>query len=145
MESSLGAEKKAIPKIWGGDYRGGKEDINKKRSRLSGSLFPENPSPSVPLEVLAEAPKWLETLAGWFGRPHGNFLAEELVDAHNVEARHRPTPNDIETLRRYYTASHPAGRDFRRRSLGALLTHWTTELDRARMHARSIAKSEVRL
>jgi hypothetical protein len=122
----------------GGDYRGGKEVFKNKRYR-------NNPSPSVPLGTLAESPKWLETLAGWFGRPHGNFLAEELVDAHNVEARHRPTPNDIETLRRYYTASHPAGRDFRRRSLGALLTHWTTELDRARMHARSIAKSEVRL
>jgi uncharacterized protein YdaU (DUF1376 family) len=144
-EIESGSGKEGDSQKLGGDYRGGKEDIKKKRERLSGSLFPENPSPSVPLSALTEEPKWLETLAGWFGRPHGNFLVEELLDAHDVETRHRPSPNDIETLRRYYQATHPAGRDFRRRSLGALLTHWTTELDRARMHARSAAKSEVRL
>ncbi|MDB6137714.1 MAG: hypothetical protein JWO94_786 [Verrucomicrobiaceae bacterium] len=41
-------------------------------------------------------------------------------------------PDDLATLRIYYQATLPQGKDFRRRDLFTLLTNWSGELDRAR-------------
>lgn len=121
----------------GGDYRGGKEKKKKKTTSLSPIL--QIPPKRPPLE---SAPAWLASVCLWFGRAQGDFSPAEQAAAEQVEVDNRPKPADIAILGRYYSAAFPAGRDFRRRSLGALLANWSTELDRARLHARTAKRQE---
>ena len=120
----------------GGDYRGGKE--KKKNKTLLSSSFKTPPK----RPPLGDAPAWLASVCLWFGRAQGDFSPAEQAAAEQVEVDHRPKPADIAILGRYYSAAFPAGRDFRRRSLGALLANWSTELDRARLHARTAKRQE---
>ena len=92
-----------------------------------------------------KTPAWVPTVAKWFGRKDGVVDSAEAMQAEMVEGDWHPTAEDVSVLGRYYSATHPVGRDFRRRSLLALLRYWPTEMDRARMHAKATKAREEAL
>lgn len=136
-EIESGSGKDADLAFQGGDYRGG---ILKNINTNPDTTLSEPPH-KVPRsnsdQANVKAPAWLATVAGWFGRKDGVTEFPEKLQAEEIEETFHPTDKDILTLGRYYQAAHPVGRDFRRRSLIALLRHWQGEMDRARMHAKA--------
>lgn len=101
-----------------------------------------NTPPYTSPNEIAKEPDWLITVAKWFGRDSVPFGTRERFVAEMLE---KPTEGDIATLSRYYNAPHPEGRDYRRRSLAALLENWSTEMDRARMHVKAAKAREAAL
>ena len=144
-EIESGSGKDADLAFQGGDYRGG---ILKNINTNPDTTLSEPPH-KVPRsnsdDASVKAPAWLPTVAGWFGRKDGVVDSAEAMQAEMVEGDWKPTDKDILTLGRYYQAAHPVGRDFRRRSLIALLRHWQGEMDRARMHAKAAKAREEAL
>jgi uncharacterized protein YdaU (DUF1376 family) len=145
-EIESGSGKDADLAFQGGDYRGG--ILKNIKNSNSDTTFSEPPH-KVPRanadQANANPPAWLATVAGWFGRKDGAFEFPEKLQAEEIEKTLHPTDKDILTLGRYYQAAHPVGRDFRRRSLIALLRHWHGEMDRARMHAKATKAREEAL
>jgi uncharacterized protein YdaU (DUF1376 family) len=141
-----GSGKDGDSAISGGDYRGGILENHTTDSRVQSTKEPPHKVPRPIAEGSgANAPAWVSTVAKWFGRTDGRVDGSEVLLAELVEAHSRPSASDIATLGRYYSAAHPAGRDFRRRSLAALLRSWSGEMDRARMHAKATKTREEAL
>jgi len=144
IESSSG--KDADLSVQGGDYRGGiLKNIKNTTSDPTLSEPPHKVPRSNSGQANANPPAWLATVAGWFGRKDGVVDSAEATQAEMVEGDWHPTAEDLSALGRYYKSAHPAGRDFRRRSLLALLRYWPTEMDRARMHAKAAKAREEAL
>jgi uncharacterized protein YdaU (DUF1376 family) len=145
-EIESGSGKDADVAFQGGDYRGGILKSNKNSTSENTLSEPPHKVPRANADdASVKAPAWLPTVAGWFGRKDGVVDAAEAMQAELVEGDWKPTDKDILTLGRYYAAPHPVGRDFRRRSLLALLRYWPTEMDRARMHAKAAKAREEAL
>lgn len=113
-----------------GDYRG---DGSEKDLSIESDII--NPPLILP-------PEWLQKVGAWFGRTESRFTDVELEKAAQIG---EPGKDDLATLERYYVAKHPTGRDYRRRSVYALLFFWSEELDRARVFKRSNAQREAAL
>jgi len=108
-----------------------RDKCNKIKNKTKDKLYPSGAGGSVSqkkkAKVEANTPE-METIGSWFGRK-----PETLWSVYEAEALRdlNPTPDEIESMGRYYAAKIQAKDDFRRRDVGTLLNNWTGELDRA--------------
>lgn len=145
-EIEAGSGKDADLAFQGGDYRGGIVKTIKSSTPENAFSEPPHKAPrSKSDDANIKAPAWLPTVAKWFGRSDGQTDTSEKLQAEVAEHNWKPTAEDLSVLGRYYKCAHPVGRDFRRRSLLALLRYWPTEMDRARMHAKAAKAREEAL
>lgn len=145
-EIESGSGKDADLAFQGGGYRGGILKSNKNSTSENTLSEPPHKVPRANADdANVNPPAWLPTVAKWFGRVDGQTEFSEQLQAEAVDTCHAPTDKDLLTLGRYYSAAHPVGRDFRRRSLIALLRHWPGEMDRARMHCKAAKAREEAL
>jgi hypothetical protein len=68
-------------------------------------------------------------VGGFFNRRSSTPWSEKEIKAWRKVGK---APDDLDLLRRYYTAEIPEGNDYRRKDLSTLLNNWSGEIDRAR-------------
>ncbi len=85
-----------------------------------------------PEQLKEKATRLKAEIAGWFARrPTTTWTAKE-DKALIAVVKLRPSVEDVNLLRAYYTRKWPEGKDYRRRNIETLLNNWNGELDRAR-------------
>jgi len=109
---------------------------------LERHAVPPNQSESVNESVNepAQARERLrERVSKMFGREHDSKWSKPEMVALEAVASLGTSESDLEALSRYYrTKLIPADKDYRRRTVGALLENWQGELDRARGYVRDV-------
>ena len=79
----------------------------------------------------------MERISKMFGREPGSAWSKSEMIALDAVASLRIWQADLDALSRYYrTKLIPPDKDYRRRTVGALLDNWQGELDRARGYVR---------